>query len=107
MEFNAFQTESGTLKKIGTDFGGDETVISSHNVSVDPVFGFKRITTRENEEITGLRTIITSPTLENDYDLSHRNWKLEYKGTDYQIEQPVPFYTIGTNNLEHIEVILR
>lgn len=107
MAFNIFQTATGTLKKITTDYAGDETVSASYSVSLDPVFGYKRVYTDDNEEITGMSTIITSDSLEDDFDLTHRNWKIEYNGKDYQIESPVPFYTRGTNNLEHVEVILR
>jgi len=107
MAFSIFQTATGTLKKITTDYTGDETVSGSFSVNVDPVFGYKRVHTDENEEITGLKTVITSDSLEDDFDFTHRNWKIEYQGKDYQIESPVPFYTVGSNKLEHVEVVLR
>lgn len=104
--FKAFQTETATLKKITTDGAGDETVAASYSVNIDPVFGFQRVHTKENEEITGQSTIITSSSLEDDFDLTHRKWKLEFNGHEYNIKQPMPFYEVGTNNLQHIEVTL-
>lgn len=104
--FKAFQTETATLKKVTTDGSGDETVSESFTVNIDPVFGFNRIHTKENEEITGQSTIITSSSLESDFDLTHRQWKLEFNGHEYDVKQPMPLYEVGTNNLQHIEVTL-
>lgn len=104
MGFNAFQTATATLKKITKDGFGDETVASSFTVEIDPVLGKRRVYTMENEEITG-RTTIISP--HDSIDVSHDRWDLEYDGRNYQIEQLTPFYTIGTNTLEHVEAVLR
>lgn len=106
MAFSVFQTETATLKKITLDGFGDPSSVS-YTVEVDPVFGNKRTYTNEGEEITGHSTLITSPTLQTDFDLNHNRWNLLYKGREYNVERYVPFYTIGTNNLEHIELVLR
>jgi len=107
MEFEQFQTATATLKKITTDYTGDETVSATYSVNIDPVFGWKRVFTDDSEVIEGQSTIMTSDTLEADFDFTHRKWKLEYNNHEYQIERPIPFYTIGTQTLEHIEVVLR
>jgi hypothetical protein len=107
MEFNVFQTASGTLKKVTTDGNGDETVSNSYGVNLDPVFGFKDTFDSNGNNVRGMKTILTSVSLEDDFDFTHYKWKLEYNGKDYDIMSPVPFYTIGTNDLEHIEVMLR
>lgn len=104
MSFTAFQTTTATMKKIETDGFGDESETLTFSVDIDPVLGKKRVFTRDQEEITGLSTVI-SP--HDSIDLTHENWRLEYNGRDYQVEQMVPFCTIGTNTLEHIEVVLR
>lgn len=106
MAFNVFQTESGTLKKITTDDFGDESSVN-YTVKIDPVFGNKRAYTNQGEEISGHSTIITSPTLQQDFDLTHKRWDLEYKGKTYTIERYTPYYAIGSNKLEHIELVLR
>lgn len=107
MNFADYQTESATVSKITTDGFGDETVASSFSVDIDPVFAFKRVFTSEHEEITGQSTIITSTSLKSNFDLTHEKWKLTYNGRDYQVEQPTPYYTPGTDRLEFIEVVLR
>lgn len=104
--FTAFQTETATLKKITLDGAQDETVANSYTVNIDPVFGFQRTHSTENEDIRGRSTILTSDSLEADFDLTHRRWKLEYNGHEYNIKEPTPIYAIGTNNLQHVEVTL-
>lgn len=104
--FKVFQTVTAVLKRISTNGAGDETVASSFTVNIDPTFGYKRTHTRDNEEITGLSTIITGDNLVSNWDNSHRRWKLEYEGHEYNVTQPVPFYTIGTDKLEHVEAVL-
>lgn len=102
--FTQFQTATATMKKITKNGFGDETVSLSFTVEIDPVLGKRRVYTKENEEITGRTTIITP---HDSIDVSHERWDLEYDGRDYQIEQLTPFYTIGTNELEHVECVLR
>lgn len=104
MAFKIFQTESATIKLMSTDGYGTETVSNSFAVEIDPVLGYKRVFTNDGEEITGIKTIITAT---DDIDLTERNYVLEFNGRDYQVEQMVPFYSIGGNTLEHVEVILR
>lgn len=107
MAFSVFQTATGTLKKMTTDAYGDESVDSTLSVNVDPVFGFKRVYSDEDEEITGQSTIITADSLESFFEQTHRNWVLSFNSKDFQVEKATPFYTIGTDNLEHIELVLR
>lgn len=104
--FSVFQTATATMKRIEIDGAGDESVADSFTVDIDPVFGWTRIHTSENEEITGRSTVITADDLQTKFDTTHRKWKLEYDGHEYQVKSPVPFYTTGTDNLEHIEITL-
>lgn len=105
--FSRFQSETATLKKIVNDFAGDETVSASYSIFVDPDFSNKRIFTDENEEITGQSTVVTSSTLQADFDITHKKWKIEYKGYDYQVRQFTPRYDLnGNNRLDHVEVVL-
>lgn len=104
--FKIFQTVTATMSKITVDGAGDETVSTSFTVNIDPTFGYKRAHTRDNEEITGLSTVITGDNLVDNWDNSHRRWKLTYQGREYNVNQPVPFYTVGTDDLEHVEVVL-
>lgn len=105
--FSRFQSATGTLKKIDNDAYGDETVTASYAVFVDPDFSNKRVFTEENEEITGQSTIITSDTLADDFDVTHKKWKLEFKSYEYQVRQFTPRYDLNGNNiLEHLEVTL-
>lgn len=104
--FKIFQTDTAVLKRIETDGAGDETVADSFSVEVDPTFEWQRVFTRENEETRGAETIVTGDNLQPNFDFTHRKWKLEYNGHEYNVESPVPFYTIGTNNLEHIQITL-
>lgn len=103
MSFSAFQTASGTLRKIDTDNFGDPVVLAEYPVDLDPVFGFKRGFNREGEQITGKSTTLDGlPQL----DLSHLKWELDYKGNTYKVEDLVPFPKIGSNEPEHYEVLL-
>lgn len=102
--FDVFQTVTATMQKITVDGFGDETVSSSFNVDIDPVLGRKRIFTSDQEEIEGFETII-SPN--SNIDLAHDNYTLIYNGRTYQVEDIEPFYTIGTNEIEHFEITLR
>ena len=104
MGFSAFQSETGTLKKITRDGFGDVTISQSFQVKIDPVFGWKRTFDREGKVFTGLSTIITPNT---NFDVDYADWVLTYKGKDYQIEELKPFYSIGGNVLTHIEAVMR
>ncbi|NIT56780.1 MAG: hypothetical protein GWN00_11270, partial [Aliifodinibius sp.] len=75
MEFSEFTLSEATMQKITTDGAGDETVSSSFTVEIDPVLGFRRIFTRDNEEVNGAETIIAP---HDSIDVSHRKWKLVY-----------------------------
>lgn len=107
MAFSIFQTATATLNKITTDGFGDESVSASLSVEIDPTFGFKRMFNNNGEVVDGVSTIITGSGLQDFYDETHNKWSLTYNGKDWQVEQPVPFYKIGTDVLEHIEVALR
>lgn len=104
--FDIFQTETATLKKVSLNGAGDETVDDSFSVEIDPVFGWSRTFSQENEETDGQSTIISGDNLESNWDESHRRWKLDYKGHEYMVENPTPIYTPGTNTIEHIEITL-
>lgn len=104
MGFSEFTLSDATMQKITTDGAGDETVSLSFSVEIDPVLGFRRIFTRDNEEVNGAETIIAPhPSI----DPSHRKWKLVYSGNTYDVERLEPFYHIGTEVVEHYEVTLR
>lgn len=102
--FNKFQTATATLKKIGVDGSGDETVLESFSVDIDPVFGWKRTYSKTGTQFTGMSTVITP---KSNFDVHYDNWKMDYEGKTYQIETLVPFYSIGGNVLTHIEVVFR
>jgi hypothetical protein len=102
--FDIFQTATATMEKVTTDGFGDETVASSFSVEIDPVLGKKQTYTKEQEQVTGLSTVI-SPN--SNIDLSHDRWNLVYDGRTYQIEELEPFYKIGTNDISHYQVIIR
>lgn len=107
MRFSDFQSETATLKKMDTDGFGDPVELDSFEVEIDPDFGIERFNNDEGEEITGRKTTITSDTLQDDFDPSHYNWDLNYKGKTYHIEQFFPRHDLsGNNNLEFVEVIL-
>lgn len=100
MNFSIFQTETGVMNKM-IDGGYGEAVESSVNVTVDPVFGARRIYTNENEEITGMSTII-----EGDIDHTHKKWVFVFKGRDYVVRQIVPVPSVGSNEPNHYEIIV-
>lgn len=103
MSYDEFQTDTGTLRKIVTDNFGDPSVDASYSCRVDPVFGFKRGFNREGEQITGKTTVLDDlPTL----DLSHRKWRLDYNGNEYNVEDLTPVPEIGSNVPNHYEVML-
>ena len=102
--FDIFQTETGTLQKKGSSASGDETVISSQSVNVDPVFGWKNMYDSQGNIFRGASTILSDVA---DVDVSHLRYDLVYKGRTYQVEQMLPVYSIGGNVLEHLEVIVR
>lgn len=103
MSFSVFQTATATLKEMTTDGYGKETVASSFSVDIDPVLGYKRTFSTDGEEIVGVQTII-SPNVNIDVT---KVYKLDYNGRTYQVERMIPFYSIGGNVLEHVEVVLR
>lgn len=109
MSFSAFQTDTGTLKKMGTDGFNKPTELDAIFVNVDPQLGYKRINTAQNEEITGRTTIIDTndDSLHEFWDESHDNYILNFRGKDWQIEQADPFQAIGSNKIQHIEISLR
>lgn len=104
MVFDIFQTETGTLQKKAGSASGDETIISSLTVSVDPVFGWKNMYDSQGNIYRGASTVLSDVA---DVDVAHNRYDLIYKGRTYQVEQMLPVYSIGGNVLEHIEVILR
>lgn len=99
-----FQTATATMKKITTDGYGDETVASSFTVSIDPVLGKKVTHDRDGQVFTGLTTLVTDI---DSFDITHDRWNLNYNGREYQIQEVVPFYSIGGNVLEHLELVLK
>jgi len=104
MAFDQFQTATAMLKRIDTDGFGDEAVTDSFEVQIDPVFGWKRAFDDQGEQYTGKTTVISG----NDrIDPSHTRWRLEYNDREYQVSDMMPFYSIGGNLLEHVEVVLR
>jgi hypothetical protein len=104
MVFDVFQTATATMKRKTKDRAGDETVAESFQVKIDPVLGNKRIYTDQNEVITGIGTVISA---HDSIDITSTNYVLDYNGREYQIENMVPQYHIGTNNISHYEVTLR
>jgi hypothetical protein len=104
MEFKLFQTTTATMKRNEQDGFGDESAVQTFTVNIDPVLGKKRIFNNENEEITGMTTIV-SP--HDSIDVTFDNYTLDYNGRQYRVEQIVPFYKIGTNKLSHFEIVLR
>lgn len=107
MKFTDFQSATGTLKKTSMDGYGNPSVDDSLSVEIDPTFGWTRTFTRYGEAVEGQTTIITGTGLQAFYDESHFGYVLTYNGKDWQVENPVPFYKIGTDTLEHLEVVLR
>lgn len=103
MAFSIFQTASAIWIEVETNVSGDDVQVSSQTVEVDPTFGVQRGFNVEGEEITGISTIVTG--LSN-IDETKR-YKLTYNNQTYNVEQITPFYSIGGNVLEHIEVLLR
>lgn len=104
MGFRIFQTATATLKEKEVNNFGDDVVVNSFTVDIDPVLGYKRGFNNQGEEITGVSTIITAT---DEIDVTKRNYTLEYLGREYRVEQIIPFYSIGSNVLEHVEVLLR
>ncbi len=104
MAFDVFQTATATMSRKEADSFGDDSVVESFTVDIDPVLGRKRVFTDENEEITGLSTVI-SP--HDSINLEFNNYTLDYNGREYQIEEIIPQYDIGTDRISHYEVVLR
>lgn len=104
MVYDIFQTATATLQKKGSTASGDETVISSQSVSVDPLLGWKNMYDSQGNIFRGASTILSDVA---DVDVSHLRYDLVYKGRTYQVEQMSPIYSIGGNVLEHLEVVLR
>lgn len=103
MAFKIFQTTTATMTLQEFDAFGDAVEGASFTVDIDPVLGRKRVYTNEGEEITGLGTTV-SP--HDSIDIANV-YTLDYDGREYQIEQIIPQYNIGTNTVSHYEVILR
>lgn len=103
MVYNIFQTETATLQKIGVNNFGNETVLSTQTVKIDPVFGWKQMYNKDGQQFQGLKSIISDV----DFDIEHDVWRLTYKGRNYRVEEMLPMYSIGGNVLEHIEIVFR
>ena len=103
MEFNVFQTATGTLRKVSTDNFGNKTNVETYTVNVDPAFGFKHGFDRDGQRITGKSTVLDGLP---EIDISHRQWELDYNGNTYRIEDLVPYPAIGSNKPQHYEVML-
>lgn len=106
MSFTVFQTATATLNKLGTDGYGGSSVDDTLSVKIDPTFGYKRTFNTDGEMIDGVETIISGIGLQDFFDETHRKWSLKYKSKDWKVERATPFYKVGTDVLEHIEVIL-
>jgi hypothetical protein len=104
MVYKIFQTATATLKEMSVDNFGNNTVVKSFAVEIDPVLGYKKGFNAQGEEITGVSTIITAT---DDIDVTKRTYHLDYLGRTYRVEQMIPYYSIGANILEHVEVLLR
>ncbi len=102
--FDIFQTVEATMYPLTVDGFGDESRGTGFTVEIDPVLGRKRMFTNDQEEIMGYETTI-SPN--SNIDLTVERYELVYNGRTYQIEGIEPFYTIGTVDIEHFEVLLR
>lgn len=104
MNFSMFQTATATMQLMSVDGYGKPTVSSSFSVDIDPVMGYKRTFTADGEEINGIETIISA---NDNIDLTEKNYRLVYNGMTFQVERLEPFYSIGSNVVEHYEVVLR
>lgn len=104
MSYSIFQTTTATMKKMTTDGFGKDTASLSFTVKIDPGLGKKTEYNTDGQMYTGLSTVITA---HDSFDVTHDNWRLDYNGREYQIEDMVPMYSIGGNVLEHVEVTLR
>jgi len=102
--FDIFQTATATMKKITTDYAGDETVANSFSVEIDPVFGWNVSHLEDGTETEGRTTTVST---NSNIDISHDKWELDYNGRNYQIKTIDPIYDIGTDNISHFEVELR
>lgn len=104
MSFAIFQTATATMRKITTDGYGDETVSESFAVDVDPDLAKTQVYDIDGNVVSAKQTFISN---HSSIDLSHNKWELQYNGSTYDIKEMYPRHDIGTNNLDHIRVILR
>ena len=104
MSFAIFQTDTATMRKITTDGYGDESVSSSFTVDVDPDITKMQMYDIDGNVVSAKQTFISNhPSI----DLTHDKWELEYNGSTYDIKELEPRHDIGTNNIDHLRVILR
>lgn len=104
MSFSIFQTTTATMRKITTDGYGDETASSTFTVDIDPDLALTHTYDIDGNVISAKQTFISA---HDSIDLTHDKWELTYNGNTYDIKEMYPRHDIGTNNLDHIRVILQ
>lgn len=102
--FDIFQTTTATMRKITTDGYGDESVSESFTVSIDPDVSKTQTYDIDGNVISAKQTFISA---HDSIDLTHDKWELQYNGNIYDVKELEPRHDIGTNNVDHIRVILR
>ena len=102
MEFDEFQTETGTLKKMQTDYTGDVTVADSFMVTCYFEFGSKRVAGPDGVEVTARGMVFVDP--HPSFDRSHRNWNFTFEGIDYDVISYDRIKDIGNNEISHYEL---
>lgn len=106
--FSEFTNQTATMKRIETDGAGDPSVVDSFSVQCDPSFEFRRIVTRQNEEITARGPIIVNPDARiNDHYPGHTNWQFEFEGVSYNVENMERVTQIGSLKPDHYSLHVR
>ena len=104
MSFSVFQTESATLRKVGTDAYGDVSTIESYPCSIDPTLGKEVRFDSEGEQVRGRETVLDDLP---EIDLNHDRYEVDFRGRTYIVERLTGFPAIGGTKPQHYEVLLR
>lgn len=105
MAFEIFQTDTAVLKKMKIDGTGSFVEEDTIMVSIDPNFKISRTFDDNGEAVSGHSSIVTSKALNDFWDATKR-YTLDYKGRDWSVREASPQNNLGSNNLDHLKVIV-
>lgn len=111
MSFRSFQNDAATLNRYKREFNGDMTLVEQIPVECDVQFEYKRIISRDGEEVTTSAAVFVTPNeallAKSMKDLRQQPWRLAYGGDEHDVEAFDRIRKPGRDQIDHFELRLR